>query len=283
MHENKMEVKRRKMNRCCKLIGWGATVTALLFMIIIFHASALAAVLAGQNEKPHIVMLISEDPDNYEAHKTIPRFAAMLQQAHDFQVTVIQGAGDLEAFHFPGLEVLSEADLLVVFFRRIALTHEQLNMIKSYLKEGKPMVGIRTANHAFSVRGEVPDGYEDWWDFVPDILGCENRGYGDPALGTDVSVVSEAADHPILQGFAPARWHSKGNVYHVAPLLDEKANVLLTGKAGEKVEPIAWTRRTADESRVFYTSLGYPEDFEVRQFRQLLVNGICWALYHQAP
>lgn len=277
-----MDMKKGKMTRPGKLRWKGAIIT-VLFMISMWPALAFTTVLATQYEKPHIVMLVSEDPDNYEAHKTIPRFADMLQQAHDFRVTVIQGEGALERFHFPGLEILSEADLLVVFFRRIALTHEQLNIIKNYLREGKPLVGIRTANHAFSVRSEVPEGYQGWWTFVPDILGCENRGYGEPALGTEVSVVPEAADHPILEKFAPARWHSKGNVYHVAPLLDKEATVLLRGQAGEKVEPIAWTRQTANKSRVFYTSLGYPEDFEVPQFRQLLVNGIYWALGRQAP
>lgn len=256
---------------------WKAAFAMGMVTLTLFPALALTAELPGQNEKPHIVFLISEDPDNYNAHKTIPQFADMLTREHGFQVSVLQGEGDLEAFHFPGLEVLSEADLLVIFFRRIALSHEQLNMIKHYLDKGKPLVGIRTANHAFSVRGEVPDGYQDWWDFVPEILGCENKGYGSPELGTEVAVVPEEDDHPILEGFEPAQWHSKGNVYYVAPLLDQEATVLLTGRVENKVEPIAWTR-TAAKSRVFYTSLGYPEDFEIPQFRHLLVNGIRWAL-----
>lgn len=280
MPEPGMEMKMGKMFSFGK---FKVATTTVLFIIMMWPALSFTTALASQHEKPHIVMLISEDPDNYEAHQTIPPFAEMLQQAYDLRVTVIKGEGARERFHFPGLEVLSEADLLVVFCRRIALTGEQMNLIKNYLREGKPLVGIRTANHAFSVRSEVPEGYQDWWDFVPDILGCENRGYGDPVLGTDVSVVPEAADHPLLQGFEPAGWHSKGNVYLVAPLLDEEATVLLSGKAGEKVEPIAWTRQTADESRVFYTSLGYPEDFQLPQFRQLLINGIYWALDQQVP
>lgn len=229
-------------------------------------------------ERPHLVFLISEDPDNYEAHRTIPPFAAILQKEEGFQVTVIQGEGERHAFRFPGLEVLSGADLLVVFSRRIALPNEQMDMIKNYLKEGKPLVGIRTANHAFSVReGKIPEGYEDWWDFVPDILGAENRGYGPTELGTEVSKAPGAKGHPILEGFEPAKWHSEGNIYLTDPLLDKEATVLLTGKAGDKTEPIAWTRN-AEGSRVFYTSLGYPKDFEVPQFRKLLINGIKWAL-----
>lgn len=33
--------------------------------------------------------------------------------------------------------------------------------------------------------------YEDRWDYVPDVMGCENRGYGPAEPGTDVALVSE--------------------------------------------------------------------------------------------
>ena len=228
-------------------------------------------------KNPHVVFLISKDPDNYEAHNTIPQFAEMLNRKLGYEVTVILGEGNLTAFNFPELEVLSEADLLVIFFRRVALPGEQLEMIKSYLREGKPLVGIRTANHAFSVREELPVGYESWWEFVPNILGCENRGYGSIKEGTEVAIVPDAKDHFILMGIEPEQWHSIGNVYHVAPLNDTEATILLTGKAGGKIEPVAWTRR-ADKSKVFYTSLGHPEDFQLPQFRNILIRGIRWAL-----
>ena len=266
-----------------KFNAWTATVAVLLLTISVFNAWALNPQLPGQNDKPHIVFLISEDPDNYEATRTIPVFADLIMREHGFKVTVLLGEGDRAAFRFPGLEVLSQADLLVVFCRRVALSHEQINMIKNYLKRGKPLVGIRTANHAFSVRGEIGNGFEAWPEFVPDILGCENRGYGPPESGTDVAMVPSAKDNPILKGFEPAQWHSPGSLYLVAPLLDKEAIVLVTGKVQEKVEPIAWTRYTADKSRVFYTSLGFPSNFGASQFHNLLVNGIYWALNLKAP
>ena len=270
------ETRMVKADKLCRLNFLG-----LLLMVVNFSPT-IASVLPEQNEKPHIVFLISEDQLNYEAHKTMPKFADMLTSKLGYKVSVLQGKGDLTSFHFPGLEILSEADLVMVFFRRIALKHEQMEMIKSYLKDGKPLIGIRTANHAFSVRDEVPDGYESWWDFVPDILGCENRGYGAVELGTEVAVTPEANGHSITKGFEPASWHSTGNIYHVAPLIDGEATVLLTGVVDEKVEPIAWTR-IADKSKIFYTSLGYPDDFKQPQFRRLLVNAIYWTLDLKEP
>ena len=63
----------------------------------------------------------------------------------------------------------------------------------------------------------------------------------------------------------------------------KEAIVLVTGKVQEKIEPMAWTRYTSDKSRVFYTSLGFPSNFGVSPFHNLLVNGIYWALNLKAP
>jgi type 1 glutamine amidotransferase len=229
-----------------------------------------------------ILFLVSEDPNNYEAHKTIPVFADTLQKLYGFQTKVIQGEGEPNAFRFPGLEALRESDLLVIFFRRRALSTDQLAMIRAHLEDGKPLIGIRTANHAFSVRGDIPDGYEPWWEFVPEVLGCENRGYGREADGMNVSVAPEMADHPILKGVEPKEWRAEGSLYLVKPLIDTAATVLLTGSAADKTEPIAWTR-TCGTSRVFYTSLGYPTNFEQAPFRRLLVNAIHWVLERPVP
>ncbi len=247
--------------------------------------SFLAACQSGQKKeeeekKPNIVFLISEDPLNYKATQTIPPFAEQLQQDGRYNTKVLVGEGEkLEAHHFPGLEALEEADLLVVFCRRLALKPEQMAMIKGYLQKGKPVIGLRTANHGFSVRDTVAEGYEDWWGFVPEILGCENRGYEPEELGTDVKVVAAQSAHPILKGIdAEQPWRSNGQVYKVAPLVDTTAAVLLTGSTANVTEPFAWTRTTADGSPVFYTALGYPDDFKNPQFIRLIHNAIEWAL-----
>lgn len=228
-------------------------------------------------KKAKIVFLITKDPDNYEADKTIPRFAEILRKEHGYDVTVLLGSGDRGSYSYPNMEAVSKADLLVVFARRIALPHKQMNIIKSYLAKGKPLIGIRTANHAFTARDKIGEGFGDWPEFVADILGCENRGYGPVGPGIDVSVVPEMANDPIVSNIKPSEWHSEGNIYLVAPLLDKKAKVLLTGKSNDITQPIAWTR-TAGKSKVFYTSLGYPADFDMLEFKTLLLNAIKWAL-----
>src|SRR5690606_28467402 len=154
----------------------------------------------------------SEDPLNYEADKTIPPFAERLRKEYGFKVSVLMGEGKHGSYRYNGLEALQSADLLVVFCRRLALPFEQMDAIKNYLRAGKPLVGLRTANHGFSVWDEVADGFEGWWGFVPDILGCENRGYEAEELGTIISIASKAGNHPILKGIDASNWKSKGQV-----------------------------------------------------------------------
>lgn len=228
-------------------------------------------------KRPSIVFLVTKDTNNYEAHKTVPKFAEMLEKEHGYETTVLLGSGGHGDYRYPGMEALSSADLLVVFARRIALPHDQMKAIKTYVSKGKPVIGIRTAHHAFAVLdNKIEEGYEDWPAFTADILGCENKGYGPHEAGYDVSIVPEAANHPIVKNLPIKKWHSKGGIYHVN-LLDKKATVLLMGEVEGKTEPITWTR-TAGKSKVFYTSLGYPDDFDTPQFKTLLINGIKWVL-----
>jgi hypothetical protein len=242
----------------------------------------LACTAEAQETKlrPQVVFLVSskDDPNSYESARTIPPFAEMLQRQHGYRTTVLEATMPESGSRFPKFEPVAQAQLLVIFCRRLGLPPEQLTTIKNHINAGKPVVALRTANHGFAVRGSFVPGHFAWYEFVADVLGAENRGYAPPAPGTAVAVVPEARSHPIVRGL-PSTWHSKGNMYLSAPLLDRKATVLLRGTAENRVEPIAWTRM-AGESRVFYTSMGHPADFDSAEphFRNLLINGIRWAL-----
>lgn len=226
-----------------------------------------------------IVFLITDDPDNYEADKTIPVFARQLEDNFQFTTHVLMGEGPREAYRFPDLSILREADLLVIFCRRLALPEAQMKQIKHYIEQGKPVMGIRTANHAFSVRGDtIPPGYTDWWDFVPDVLGSSNEGYGPVEPGTNISVVSSQASHPILQGIEESYWHSIGNVYKVGNSLDDDAKVLLRGtvESEDLDEPVAWLWENQYGGQVFYSSVGHPADFENSDNVKILNQAIAW-------
>lgn len=261
--------------------GLGSWLWTLILALSFIAISASGQIHVGN--KTHVVFLISEDPDNYRATETIPVFAKKLSDEHGLRTTVLLGKGERSAFRFPGFDAIRDADLVVVFCRRVALPQEQIRMLRQYLGRGKPLIGIRTAHHAFSPREPVAPGHEAWPAFPADVLGCENRGYGPTEPGMDVSLTAAGRDHAITRGIQDSGWHSDGNLYHVAPLLDEQAVVLVEGNSAGRTEPIAWTRKGRNDNRIFYTSLGYPADFENAQFNTLIINAISWATQGGRP
>ena len=52
---------------------------------------------------------------------------------------------------------------------------------------------------------------------------------------------------------------------------------MAAARCGSGAEPVAWTNAHKG-GRVFFTSLGSPDDFKSPQFRRLLLNGVNWAL-----
>jgi len=253
----------------------------LLFLIILIGTGTAGVSFGkdGKKEPLHIVFLISEDPDNYKAHLTIPEFANYLAASKQYKTTVLKGESNRTSYRFPNFEILKEADLVVVFARRLALASDQMAALKNYLKRGAGLVGIRTANHAFTLLGsEKPaDGYAEWPEFVSDVLGCLNRGYGVATAKTEVLIKEGQSKNEILHGIKQSPWVSDGNLYLVDPLLAKDAQVLLQGLSDNRTEPIAWKRQYG-QSRIFYTSLGYPTDFKNKNFITLLENAIAWAI-----
>jgi type 1 glutamine amidotransferase len=241
--------------------------------MLIACSFARNAPLLAAEAKPHVVMLINED--EYKADKTLPAFAKVLEEKHGCRTTVLDGQGKHE---IAGLEALDKADLVVIYIRRHGLPKEQMDRVRKYIESGKPLVALRTASHAFAVGAnrQAPAGIEQWPDFDVAVLGCHYRGHGPNDKGTDVSPAKDAAEHPILKGVAPQKWHSTSSLYYVKPLAKDAA-VLLSGTVDKREEPIAWTW-TNKGRRMFYTSLGNVDDFDQPQFRKMLVHAVFWAL-----
>lgn len=230
------------------------------------------------NSQKQVTFLISEDPNNYEATWTIPAFAQQLALDKGYKTQVLLGKGPREAYELPNSEVLASSDLLVIFIRRVALPSEQLAAIQKHVAQGKPVLGIRTANHAFSIPKEtVEEGHQSWWEFVPEVLGHKNQGYGPATSPTQIEIDQKNRRHPILRELPVGTWDSNGNIYLVEPLLEKKTKVLLKGTSDRHSEPVAFVRQ-AGRSKVFYTSLGYPTDFGTTPFLNLLYSAVDWTL-----
>jgi len=232
----------------------------------------------------HIVFMIGEK--EYSTATTLPDFAKRQLEYRGVRCTFVHVDAD-DSNNFAGLEALKDADLLFISVRRRTPPKAQLDLIRAHLAKGKPVVGIRTASHAFD--REPPDSeHIRWADFDDAILGIDYQGhYGNkppknPA--TVVSIKNNAAKHAILTGVDSSPFEAKSHLYRNKKPAST-VEILLTGtlKGQDEIEePVAWTN-TVDGSRVFYTSLGGPGDFELPAFRRLMLNGILWALEEPIP
>lgn len=223
----------------------------------------------------HIVFVQGED--EYKSETTMPALADELKTRYGMKTTVLL-ANTLS--DIPGLDALQDADLAVFYMRFCTLPAEQLAQLDAYLNTSRPIVAFRTTTHAFRYPADSPQAH--WNLFGQEIFGTPWRFHYGHASSTDTRVIPEKSGHPVLKG-VETEFHVRSWLYYVLPL-PETCDWLMMGHSvgeshmTERVDnPVAWTN-THTGSRVFYTSMGHPEDFQVEGFRRLVHNGIHWAL-----
>jgi len=232
-----------------------------------------------EDTRPRVAMIMAED--EYETERTLTEFA-LANLGHDFAVRLIYGS-ESDKYEIPGLDALDDADVLLISARRRPIKKEQLAKIQAFVRSGKPVVGIRTASHAFHLRtGQTPEGVASWPGIDEEVWGGRYTNHHANDLKSRVQVVDAAHGHPILTGVS-LPFAQGGSLYKVSPI-DPKAVPLLKGIAeGFDPEPVAWTFTRADGGRSFYSSLGHKGDFANPQFQRMLVNALFWATGRKVP
>jgi len=255
----------------------------LLIALVFLALFATAALADRPKTNSHIVFMIGED--EYKTWETLPEFVKTDLEPRGLRVTIVH-ADPQDKNNFPGLvAALGDADLLFISLRRRTPLKEQLDAVRAHLNAGKPLIGIRTACHAFAPQPKDKETVAAnpklaaWAEFDPEVLGGHYTGHYGASPKTSISVVPGAGAHPILSGVDVSKLQGNGSLYKVSPL-SETASPLLTGAIpGADSEPVAWTRSYGPKkARIFFTSLGHPDDFSNPEFRRLLSNGIQWAL-----
>jgi len=160
------------------------------------------------------------------------------------------------------LDKLKDADLLVVYARRLEIGGAQLETVKDYIASGRAVIGIRTASHAF----------QKYLEFDREVLGGSYSGHLGDEKGVKIIVNTRAARHPVLAGVY--EWTRAGKLYRNKELRPG-VTLLLTGRGAKESHPVAWVR-TIGKQRIFYTSMGVPEDFVNDKFNKLLTNAVEW-------
>jgi len=226
--------------------------------------------------RPHVVILIAER--EYRTNESLPKFA-LEHLGMDYKVTIVhcdeEGQGERNAL--PGsVQAIAEADVLLVSVRRRVLPEDQYQAVRRHIEKGKPVVGIRTSSHAFSLRGESPpDGLMAWEKFDQEVWGGNYSGHHGNGKTVTVGILSE---HEILTGVKVDALNANGSLYQANPLASSTQPLLSGAIEGQPVEPIAWTNKTVFGGRSFYTSLGHIDDFQQEAMNVLLKNAIDWAV-----
>ena len=252
-----------------------------------------ATAVKTQTHIPHVVFVTGDE--EYRSEESMPMLAKMLHRNFGFKVTVCYSLaknGTIDpnnVENVTGLEAVDDADLLVLFTRFRKLPDDQLRHVVQFAETGKPMVGFRTATHAFRY-GSGPHSAtmdEAWPIKVFGQRWITHHGhFGDGnELLTEVTINPEFKDHPILRGVEPFQAYSW--LYHVeggGDHLSGDCQRLLVGKAKRSshlqelsryptTNPVAWTKASSGRdglpARVFFTTLGHPYDFKQESMRKL--------------
>jgi nicotinamidase-related amidase/type 1 glutamine amidotransferase len=239
-----------------------------------------AAHTFGADKRPHLAVMIGED--EYQTWETLPAFIEQ-QIGRHFRVSYLVAPKETPAA-FCGMEALKTANALLVSVRRRVPPAAQMEALQAFVARGGAVVGIRTASHAFAPRGgeKAEAGHTAWPEWDEKVLGGHYQNHLGNQLKT-FAKVSAGVAHPVLSGLAREEWPTGGSLYKNTPLRGGTA--LLTGRAEtvEKTEPVAWTHQSSGGGRVFYTSLGAPEDFARAEFQLLLRNALHWSLGREIP
>ena len=262
----------------------------------------------GLGKGKNIVFITGDE--EYRSEESMPAMARILAKRHGFTCTVLFAidprTGEINPKvddNIPGLEALKTADLMVVFTRFRHLPEAQMAMFVDYVNSGRPIIGVRTATHAFSYDKFQGDPYAKWgWrgpsndfrgGFGRQVLGetwVDHYG-GYRTEGTLGMAVPELKDHPILRGIDHL-W-GPGDAYKVTTLEgDSRALVMgqpLMGLSpldradpNKPPVPIAWIKTFTGTSgiaaRVFTTTMGYGEDFKEEGVRRMFVNACYWCV-----
>ena len=107
----------------------------------------------------HVVLIAGDE--EYRTEESMPMLAKILSVRYDCNSTVLFSFGPDGADYIDpnnqqglrGLDALDSADLMIIGTRFRRPSAQQAQHITEYLNAGKPVLGIRTATHAFNGDG----------------------------------------------------------------------------------------------------------------------------------
>lgn len=302
--------------------------TTLALITALLIGGWASTVLAAETDQPWVqyqgskgkpgtgkhVVLISGD-DEYRSEEALTMLGKILAKHHGFTCTVLFAVnpqtGEVDPpvkDNIPGLEHLATADLCFIATRRRNLPDEQMKHFVDYVNAAKPIIGLRTATHAFTIPRDRK--YAAFSSDAPAESGWE-QGFGRQVLGE--TWVNHHVKHGVqgTHAIRPAEPHQDGvdiaafceniyvptDVYQVRLPLTGDARVVLLGEVTQSLEahspavpgeknapmmPVAWARTYTSPvdprktGRAFTCTMGAAVDLLNEGLRRLLVNAAYW-------
>ncbi len=255
------------------------------------------------------IVLVSGD-EEYRSEQGLPQLGKILAKYHGFTCTVLfainPADGTIDPVYtrnIPGLEALDRADLMIIATRFRDLPDDQMRHFVRYVESGRPIIGMRTATHAFNIPpGKTYSRYsfnsKDWdGGFGRQILGeTWINHHGDHGRQSTRGVIAPGMESkPLVRGCEDI-WVPT-DVYEVRlPLPGDSQPVVLgavlagmqptdqpiPGPKNHPMMPVAWTKTyrgaQGQTGRVFTTTMGAAVDLRSEGLRRLLVNATYWCL-----
>ncbi len=267
----------------------------------------------GLGKGQHIVFVTGEE--YYRSEEGMSMFARLLAERHGFKCTVLFAIDPQTGFinpnrnnNIPGLEVLKQADLMVIFARFRELPDADMQHVADYINAGKPVLGIRNATHAFRYSPNSKSVFKDW-DFAskswPGGFGQQILGdtwiahYGQFQKEATLAYLNvEQSKHPVLRGVADKIFcHTDVNsvqrlkaedvvLFHGQVLSGLKpTDPPVTDNRKDTRMPFAWfktyTAPSGKQGRAFTTTAGASLDWLSEDLRRLMVNAMLSLTGHE--
>ena len=197
------------------------------------------------------IVLIAGD-EEYRSEEYMPVLGKILAERHGFKATVLfpvnKSTGEIDPKtldNIPGIEALDSADLMIIGTRFRALPDEQMKHVDAYLMAGKPVIGMRTATHAFNgLKGEYAK-YN--YNYKGEPKECI-QGFGRLVLGetwishhgshksesTRALFAPDAKNSPLLSGIKDGEIWTPTDVYGVRLPLPGDAKPILLGQVTKR-------------------------------------------------
>ncbi|MEZ6125303.1 MAG: ThuA domain-containing protein [Planctomycetaceae bacterium] len=262
---------------------------------------------AGADKAVGHIVLVAGD-EEYRTEESMPMLAKILSVRHGFRCTVLFSFGPEGADYIDprnqaglrGLDALDTADLMLIGTRFRQPDDAGAAHITKFLNAGKPVLGIRTATHAFNGNGHF--GTIGFGEFGRRVLGEQwvSHHGAHKRQGARGVIEANLAGHPILRGvkdvFCPS------DVYGVVHLTDhdtilmrgavtetlDPASEPIAGEKNDPMQPFAWIHeyQRPDGSGTgtsFCTTGGASVDLVSEDLRRMVVNAALFLTGQKVP